>query len=256
MAIFRRGAFLRVQQWQYSRAMRSRAAIRGKFFAPCIPKVASDRKIASSWQHIAAMHPKRAGIGKICAPCIRKAPQTAFRECTARRSCQEGALSAALTLRITHGARILPSRRRHQTALAPAIPAPRPHRSAAGIGSSVSGAIRRPSSRAVNAPAPCSTEAQRGANGAAAPTAHGIAALGRRRVRGAARRRRVAGHRQPLRHAPHSTTHPTAFAAAAPQTLTAPRANQQPSAGVRFVLSKARTHHTYLSAAPVAGFSN
>ena len=42
----------------------------------------------------------------------------------------------------------------------------------------------------------------------------------------------------------------------APQTLTAPRANQQPSAGLRFVPSKARTHHTYLSAAPVAGFSS
>ena len=45
-------------QWQYTRAMRSRAAIRGNFFAPCIPKVASDGKIASSWQDSRAMHPK------------------------------------------------------------------------------------------------------------------------------------------------------------------------------------------------------
>ena len=65
-------------------------------------------KSAPSWQHIAAMHPKRAGVGKICAPCIRKAPQIAFRECTARRSCQGGALFAALTPRIMHDARILP----------------------------------------------------------------------------------------------------------------------------------------------------
>ena len=65
-------------------------------------------KSAPSWQHITAMHPKRAGVGKICAPCIRKAPQIAFRECIARRSCQGGALFAALTPRIMHDARILP----------------------------------------------------------------------------------------------------------------------------------------------------
>ena len=45
-------------QWQYSRAMRSRVSIRGKFCAPCIPKAASDGKIASSWQDSRAMHPK------------------------------------------------------------------------------------------------------------------------------------------------------------------------------------------------------
>ena len=45
-------------QWQYSRAVRSRASIRGKFCAPCIPKVASGGKIASSWQDSRAMHPK------------------------------------------------------------------------------------------------------------------------------------------------------------------------------------------------------
>ena len=66
-------------QWQYTRAVRSR----------CIRK--------------------RAPFGKICAPCIRKAPQTAFRERTARRSCQEGPLFAARAPRIMHGAQILPS---------------------------------------------------------------------------------------------------------------------------------------------------
>ena len=89
--------------------MRSRAAIRGKFCAPCIPKVASDGKIAPSWQDSHAMHPKRAGFGKICAPCIRKAPQIAVGGYTARISCQEGALFAARAPRIMHGAQILPS---------------------------------------------------------------------------------------------------------------------------------------------------
>ena len=45
-------------QWQYSRAVSSRAAIRGRFCAPCIPKAASGGKIASSWQDSRAMHPK------------------------------------------------------------------------------------------------------------------------------------------------------------------------------------------------------
>ena len=66
-----------------------KSPVRGKIRAPCIRK--------------------RAPFGKICAPCIRKAPQTAFRERTARRSCQEGPLFAARTLRIMHGAQILPS---------------------------------------------------------------------------------------------------------------------------------------------------
>lgn len=73
--------------------VRSQAAIRGKFCASCIPKGASDGKIAPSWQHIAAMHPKRADFGKIRAPCIRNALQIAFREYTARRSCHEGVFS-------------------------------------------------------------------------------------------------------------------------------------------------------------------
>ena len=66
-----------------------KSPVRGKIRAPCIRK--------------------RAGSGKICALCIRKAPQTAFRERTARRSCQEGPLFAARAPRIMHGARILPS---------------------------------------------------------------------------------------------------------------------------------------------------
>ena len=94
--------------WQFFVVVRSRAAIRGNFLASCIPEGASDGKSAPSWQHIAAVYPKRAGFGRICAPCIRKAPQTAFRECMARRSCQGGSLFAALAPRIIHGALILP----------------------------------------------------------------------------------------------------------------------------------------------------
>ena len=58
VAIFSRGAFPGVLPWQDSAAVRSRAAIRGRFCAPCIPKVASGGKIASSWQDSRAMHPK------------------------------------------------------------------------------------------------------------------------------------------------------------------------------------------------------
>lgn len=101
--------------------MHSRTPCRGNFFASCIPEGAPDGKRASPWQRIAAVHPKRAGFGKICAPCMRKALQIAFRECIARRSCQGGALFAALTPRITHGARILPSHRRRRTARAPQL---------------------------------------------------------------------------------------------------------------------------------------
>ena len=98
-----------VRQWQDIAAVRSRAAIRGGFFASCVPEGASDGKSAPSWQHIAAVHPKRAGFGKIFAPCIRKAPQTGVRGCTARISCQEGAPFAARAPQIMHGAQTLPS---------------------------------------------------------------------------------------------------------------------------------------------------
>ena len=72
MAKCSRNAFPSVRQWQdcalmrswpdwqrqYSATVRSRASIRGNFFASCIPKAASDGKIASSWQDSRAMHPK------------------------------------------------------------------------------------------------------------------------------------------------------------------------------------------------------
>ena len=108
MAIRIRDAFPGGWLWQYIDAMRSPTSNSGNYFASCILEGASDGKIISSRQDSRAMYPKRAGFGKICAPCIRKAPQIAFRECMARRSCQGGSLFAALTPRITHGAQILP----------------------------------------------------------------------------------------------------------------------------------------------------
>ena len=58
VAIYSRGTSPSALPWQDSAAVRSRASIRGKFCAPCIPKVVSDGKIASSWQDSHTMHPK------------------------------------------------------------------------------------------------------------------------------------------------------------------------------------------------------
>ena len=123
MARFRRGALPGDWQWQYSRAMRSRGSCRDKIPPRCVP---GRQSVASFALHASRKWPrtgkspvrgkirapcirKRAPFGKICAPCIRKAPQTAFRERTARRSCHEGASFAARAPRIMHGAQILPS---------------------------------------------------------------------------------------------------------------------------------------------------
>ena len=108
VAICRRYASPSAWRWRYIDAMRSPTSNSGKFFASCIPEGASDGKSAPPWQHIAAMRPKRAGFGNIRAPCIRKAPQIAAGGYTTRISCQGGALFAALTPRIMHGAQILP----------------------------------------------------------------------------------------------------------------------------------------------------
>ena len=101
-----RDAFPGALPWQDSAAVRSRAAICGKFCAPCIPKGPRTGKIAPSWQDSRAMHPKRAGFGKMCAPCIRKAPQIAIGGYTARISCQEGPFCRTGPLGIMHSAQI------------------------------------------------------------------------------------------------------------------------------------------------------
>ena len=82
-------------QWQDSAAVRSRAAIRGNFFAPCIPKGASDGKIAPSWQDSHAMHPKCPANSRLG---IHRAEILPGR----------GPFAAQTSL-IMHGAQILPS---------------------------------------------------------------------------------------------------------------------------------------------------
>ena len=89
--------------------VRSRVPGDGNISPWCVP---GRQSVASFALHASRKWP-RAGKspvrGKIRAPCIRNAPQTAVGGCTARISCQEGALFAARTPRIMHGARILPS---------------------------------------------------------------------------------------------------------------------------------------------------
>ena len=90
VAIFSRDAFPGARRWQDSAAVRSRAAIRGNFFTPCIPKVALDGKIASSWQDSRAMHPKTGWLWQDMRAMHPKSP--------------------ANRLSGTHGAKILPGR--------------------------------------------------------------------------------------------------------------------------------------------------
>ena len=90
VAIFSRDAFSGVLPRQDSAAVRSRASIRGKFCAPCIPKVASDEKIASSRQDSRAMHPKTGSLWQDMRAMHPKSP--------------------ANRLSGTHGAKILPGR--------------------------------------------------------------------------------------------------------------------------------------------------
>ena len=122
-AIYSRDAFPSALPRQDSAAVRSRALDDGKMLAKCVPgrqSVASFALHASQKWVRTGKSPVRGSIlppciqnelalAGICALCIRKAPQIAFRERTARRSCQEGPLFAARTPRITHGAQILPS---------------------------------------------------------------------------------------------------------------------------------------------------
>ena len=88
VAIFSCDAFSGVYPWQYFATVRSRAAIRDNFFASCIPKAASDGKIASSWQDSRAMHPKTGWLWQDMRAMHPKSP--------------------ANRLSGTHGAKILP----------------------------------------------------------------------------------------------------------------------------------------------------
>ena len=98
-ARYRSDAFPGCQPWQDVAVVRSRASIRGSFFASCVPEGAPDGKSTGSWQHIACMHSNTANFGKICVLCIRKAPQSAVGECTARASCRQRAFSPSEALK-------------------------------------------------------------------------------------------------------------------------------------------------------------
>ena len=291
-----RGAFgAGVRSWQDYALMRSQALDDGKMPAKCVPgrqSVASFALHASRKRPRAGKSPVR---GKIRAPCIRNELALAesarhasemprkppledtpredlarkghfslhgpLESCTARESCHPASTKHP-------SARNPCAADQRQTALAPAIPAP-------------------PSwQRATH-----SIRGARGSHTANAPTPHRPATLRRQAdVKSCAARapqRQSATRGQPRRkrsHTPHQRQRPALqwrasarcrskaqrgslaanpggrpplAAPAAPNRPRTPRANQQqPSAGLRFAPSKARTHHTYLSAAPVAGFSS
>ena len=120
-------------QWQYTRAMRSRAAIRGKFCAPCIPKGASDGKIASSWQDSRAMHPKTGWLWQDMRAMHPKSPANRRRR--------------------IHRAKILPGRPPFRCT------GPSNHARRADL------AIRRRTARAIATTAPPLWAAERGAGG-------------------------------------------------------------------------------------------
>ena len=130
---FSRDAFPGALPWQDSAAVRSRAAIRGKFCAPCIPKVASGGKIASSRQDSRAMHPK--------AGWLWRDMRAMHPKCPANRRWR------------MHRARILPGRGTFRCT------GPSNHARRADL------AIRRRTARAIAATAPPLWAAERGAGG-------------------------------------------------------------------------------------------
>ena len=197
---FSRDAFPGALPWLDFAAVRSRAAIRGRFCAPCIPKASSDGKIASSrqdshathpktgwlWQDLRAMHPKCPANSRLGIHRAKILPGRGTFRCTgpsnhARRanlairrrrstlapatSVPPNSASRPQSQHRPHGAAALGTRHpaQRQTALAPATPR-RPRAPAAPKRNS--GA-----NRAVNDPAPrisgsaqhCSGERVRGA---------------------------------------------------------------------------------------------
>ena len=259
-----RGAFgAGVRSWQDYALMRSQAFDDGKMLAKCVlgrQSMASFALHASRKRSRTGKSPVR---GKIRAPCIRnelalaryarhasekpckqpfgntpredlamKGPLSLhgpLESCTARECChpastkRPSAHNHAAALMAAHHpqhsrCQRQPHRKRSHT--------PPPRDTEASGGREI---LRRPS--------PAAPKRSSGTNGTAAP--HG-----------------AIWPQHPQRRWRHQTRcQPQRLPAS--QTLAAPRANQQqPSAGLLFVPSKARTHHTYLSAAPVAGFSS
>ena len=150
-------------QWQDSAAVRSRAAIRGRFCAPCIPKAASGGKTASSRQDSRAMHPKTGWLWQDMRAMRPKCPANRRRRIH-RAKILPGRGPFRCTDPSNHARRADLAIRRRRTTLAPATPAPPTRPPAAPKRNS--GA-----NRAVNDPAPrisgsaqhCSGERVRGA---------------------------------------------------------------------------------------------
>ena len=277
-------------QWQYSRAVRSRASIRGKIPPRCVPERLSVAIFSSHASPRGLRTGKSPVRGKIRAPRIRNELALArYARHASEKPCKQlfgntpredlarkgrlslhGPLESCIVRRSCH-----PASTKHPSARNPCA------------------ADQRQTARAPTTTPPPSwqrtTHSIRGASGshtANAPTPHRPATLRRQAdvkscaARAPQRQSAARGPTAPQRPWSHlaaaSTTavappdsmrtltpqappHPRCppLAVPAAQTLAAPRANQQqPSAGLRFVPSKARTHHTYLSAAPVAGFSS
>ena len=116
-------AFSGVLPWQDSAAVRSRAAIRGNFFASCISEGASDGKIASSRQDSRAMHPKTGWLWQDMRAMHPKCP--ANRRWRIHRA---KILPGRGTFRCTgpsnHARRANLAIRRRRSTLAPATPVP------------------------------------------------------------------------------------------------------------------------------------
>ena len=116
-------AFPGARRWQNAREMRPRAAIRGNFFAPCIPKAASGGKIASSRQDSHAMHPKAGWLWQDMRAMHPKCPAN-----RRRRIHRARILPGRGTFRCTdpsnHARRANLAIRRRRSTLAPATPVP------------------------------------------------------------------------------------------------------------------------------------
>ena len=137
-------AFPGAWRWQDCALMRSRAAIRGKFFTPCIPKGASDEKRGASWQDLRAMHPKTGWLWQDMRAMYPKSPANR-RWRIHRVKILPGRDLFRCTDPSNHARRADLAIRRRRTTLAPATPVPPEPRSAKA---QLGGQPRRKRSRA------------------------------------------------------------------------------------------------------------
>ena len=249
-----------------------KGGLRGKIRAPCIQ---NELALARCARHVSEKPRKSPSEDTPREDLARKGPFSLhgpLESCTARRSCHPASANHP-------SARNLCAAEQRQTARAPVTPAPPnsteqhepPTTTPPPSWQRTTHSIRDASgSHTANAPTPhrpatprrqsdvksCAARAPQRQSAARGPTAPQRpmvpSGLNIHNGDGATR----------LDADPDATgaTAPTPSAASSARSakpLATPRANQQQSsAGLLFVPSKARTHHTYLSAAPVAGFSS